>query len=153
MKRIILIALSLLMLVSLTGCFAWRERPEHSEPEDEETDEETQSIADEPDTWVIYWYLCGSDLETNGGAATADLLELLEVTLPENVKVVIETGGASVWQNDTVNANYIERYLYDSNGFTLLEQLPLADMGDPNTLADFLYFAGSNYPAEKQMVL
>jgi hypothetical protein len=152
-KRIILIALSLLMLVSLTGCFAWRERPEHSEPEDEETDEETQSIADEPDTWVIYWYLCGSDLETNGGAATADLLELLEVTLPENVKVVIETGGASVWQNDTVNANYIERYLYDSNGFTLLEQLPLADMGDPNTLADFLYFAGSNYPAEKQMVL
>ncbi|WP_432409396.1 hypothetical protein [Wukongibacter sp. M2B1] len=27
------------------------------------------------DTWAIYWYLCGSDLESNGGVATIDLHE------------------------------------------------------------------------------
>ena len=46
------------------------------------------------ESWAIYWYLCGSDLESDYGAATADLMELLEVDLPENVTVVIETGGA-----------------------------------------------------------
>lgn len=28
------------------------------------------------ETWGVYWYLCGSDLETLGGAASADLEEL-----------------------------------------------------------------------------
>ena len=34
------------------------------------------------DTWLIQWYLCGTDLETGSGAASADLQELLEVKLP-----------------------------------------------------------------------
>ncbi|MBQ6320803.1 clostripain, partial [Candidatus Saccharibacteria bacterium] len=41
------------------------------------------------DTWLIYWYLCGTDLETEGGAASADFQELLNVTLPANIKVLI----------------------------------------------------------------
>lgn len=48
----------------------------------------------EAGTWAIYWYLCGSDLESNGGFATSDLMEMMEVALPENVRVVIQTGGA-----------------------------------------------------------
>jgi len=99
--------------------------------------------------WAIYWYLCGSDLESGGGSATTDLAELLEVQLPENVKIVIQTGGTSVWQNDLMNAEYIERYVFDSNGLTLIEQLPLSSMGSADTLSGFLSFAKENYPAEK----
>ena len=33
-------------------------------------------------SWAVYWYLCGSDLESEGGFATDDLSELLEVELP-----------------------------------------------------------------------
>ena len=99
--------------------------------------------------WAIYLYLCGSDLETNGGAATNDLAELLEVQLPENVKIIIQTGGASLWQNEIISAEYTERYLFDSEGLSLIEQLPLANMGDENTLSEFLAFAKENYPAEK----
>ena len=29
------------------------------------------------DTWTVFVYLCGSDLETDGGAATADLAEMV----------------------------------------------------------------------------
>ena len=36
-------------------------------------------------SWAVYWYLCGSDLETDGGFATTDLSEMMEVQLPENV--------------------------------------------------------------------
>ena len=58
----------------------------------------------EAGTWAIYWYLCGSDLESNGGFATSDLMEMMEVALPENVRVVIQTGGAKTWQNNVVDA-------------------------------------------------
>ena len=70
--------------------------------------------AEETDDWAIYWYLCGSDLESNYGSATEDLSELMEAELPENVKIVIETGGSSQWQNETVEADYLERYVCSS---------------------------------------
>ena len=60
-------------------------------------------MRDEPEpsdaTWAVYWYLCGSDLESRCGYASYDLSEMMEVQLPENVKVVIQTGGTYVWQN------------------------------------------------------
>ena len=99
--------------------------------------------------WAIYWYLCGSDLESEYSAATDDLLELLEVELPENVKIIIETGGTRQWQNDMMSADYLERYIYDSDGLRLLEQLPQASMGSAETLSSFLAFAKENYPAQK----
>ena len=104
-------------------------------------------------TWAVYWYLCGSDLESDGGAATADLQEMMQVQLPENVKVVIETGGASSWENDFVDAEKIQRYVYDNDGMNLVDEQESADMGDAQTLADFLAFASENYPAEKTAVL
>lgn len=79
--------------------------------------------AEETDDWAIYWYLCGSDLESNYGSATEDLSELMEAELPENVKIVIETGGSSQWQNETVEADYLERYVYSSEGFECVQQL------------------------------
>lgn len=109
-------------------------------------DDSSPSIETE---WAIYWYLCGSDLESGGGAATIDLLEMMEVQLPENVKIIIQTGGSSFWQNDFVNPEFIERYLYDNNGLQLIEQLPLTSMGDAETLSSFLTFAKDNYPAKK----
>lgn len=109
--------------------------------------------ADTDTEWAIYWYLCGSDLETNIGVATNDLIELMEVELPETVKVFIQTGGASVWQNDVINADTIGRYLYDQNGLQLLEELPSANMGDGQTLKDFLIFGRDNFPARRTAVV
>ena len=104
-------------------------------------------------SWAIYWYLCGSDLESEGGFATDDLNELLEAELPENVTVVIETGGAAEWWNETVDASVLQRYVYNSDGLTLVDEQPSASMGDSGTLADFLRFAKENYPADKTAVV
>jgi hypothetical protein len=103
--------------------------------------------------WAIYWYLCGSDLESGGGSASIDIYELMDAPLPENVKIIIQTGGSSVWQNDFVDPNFIERYVYDSTGLTKVEQQPLTSMGDEETLSSFLDFAKTNYPANKTMFL
>ena len=103
-------------------------------------------------SWAVYWYLCGSDLETDGGFATTDLSEMMEVQLPENVNVVIQTGGAAVWQNDQMNPEKLQRWLYNSEGLQLIVEQDTANMGDAQTLYEFLAFANENYPADKVAV-
>lgn len=125
----------------------------------EEVNEEVTEVPEEPEeegpkgNWMIYWYLCGSDLETKYGSATKDLEEMMQVTLPENVQVLIQTGGAKEWQNDFVNANKIQRFLYSGNELTLVDEKQLANMGKQQTLEDFLKFAKENYPAEHKAII
>ena len=104
------------------------------------------------DTWAIYWYLCGSDLETDAGCASADLEELAQVDLPGNISVIIQTGGAIEWHNG-IDPEVSSRYLYNSDGFTLVDEQPLANMGDAETLEDFLRFCNEEYPADRQAVI
>ena len=124
----------------------------------EETPEPPPEIDNTPvyhpdQTWAIYWYLCGSDLETRGGFATSDLEEMLQVSpLPENITVIIEAGGARQWQNG-IEPNSNSRFIYDSDGYRLIEQLPSANMGDKDTLEAFLRFCTENYPADNQVVV
>jgi len=40
---------------------------------------------------ALYIYMCGSTLETNGGAATKNLSEMLEAEVPEGTAIVVET--------------------------------------------------------------
>lgn len=108
---------------------------------------------DPNDTWAVYWYLCGSDLESGNGAATDDLQEMVEVTLPENVTVVIETGGSAQWMNDFVDASVLQRYVYSGDQLELVDEKEQANMGDPATLQDFLSFCEENYPADHKMFL
>jgi hypothetical protein len=137
-KKLFSIFLVLSMLMSLAAC---------------STNSNTTGTSDIVDgSWAIYWYLCGSDLETNGGFASIDLSEMMEVELPENVNVVIQTGGASVWQNESMDPTKLQRWLYNSEGLQLLEEQETANMGDARTLSDFLSFANSNYPADKVAV-
>ena len=103
------------------------------------------------DTWVIYWYLCGTDLETEGGAASADLRELQKVSLPPNVKVVIQTGGANQWHTNGIPARGTGRFVYDSDGLHSLGSVSDVDMGTGAGLADFLRFGKDNYPADHKV--
>lgn len=158
MKRRKYLALLLagVMTFSLTAC-----SDEDYEDTSADAATDTTTVADtaaettavEDGSWAIYWYLCGSDLESNGGFATNDLSELMEVELPENVNVVIETGGSAVWQNDLMDAEKLQRWLYNSEGLQLVDEQPSASMGEAQTLADFLAFAKENYPAEKTAVV
>lgn len=137
-RRFFALLLALMVALSLTAC--------GDEPLDA-----PDGAAD--GSWAVYWYLCGSDLESEGGFATDDLGELLEVELPENVTVVIETGGAAEWWNETVDASVLQRYVYSSDGLALVDEQPSASMGDSETLADFLRFAKENYPADRTAVV
>ena len=160
-KRILALILALMLFIMPTACFLDDEEEEIpndgdiSEEDDTEDDDDTpeEDIGNPDQTWAIYWYLCGSDLETECAAATEDIREMMEVSLPENVKVIIETGGAAQWQNDFVDSGKLERYVYSSEGLERVDSLPRDNVGDPETLADFLRFCKENYPADKTAAL
>ncbi|MBE6008913.1 MAG: hypothetical protein E7235_06920, partial [Lachnospiraceae bacterium] len=161
-KKIFALVLSLLMAFSLAACGGEEEvSSEVTENKNVASSSAESSSIYVPSgekwinpkegdgSWAIYWYLCGSDLETNYGCATNDLIEMLDVSLPENVKVIIQTGGAEIWQNNLMDASKIQRWLYDSEDIKLIDEQESTNMGDAQTLYDFLTFATENYPADK----
>ena len=118
----------------LTGCAGAKKTPEEAQ-------------------WAVYWYLCGSDLESKHMAASADLKELLSVKLPEGVKVVVQTGGSMEWGMPEVKADALCRFVYDKKGWKKAEECEIANMGAKETFSEFLEYCVKNHPAERTMVI
>ena len=151
MKKILALIMALAMCLTFTACGDEDIVVEIEAPVEEEAAPAEAEVSSDG-SWAVYWYLCGSDLETNYACATTDLQEMLEVQLPENVSVVIQTGGAAVWQNELMDPSKIQRWLYNSEGLQLVDEQETTNMGDAQTLYDFLYFADANFPADKVAV-
>lgn len=105
------------------------------------------------DTWTLLVYMCGSNLESMSGLATDNIIELQSVDIPSNVNVVLETGGADEWQNNLMDAEYLERYTMEGGKLYLQDQLPRASMGAAGTFADFMKWGVKNYPADHYMLV
>ena len=105
------------------------------------------------DTWLVYWYVCGSDLESDGGAASEDIQELLGAKLPDNVKVLIQAGGANEWHNAVIKSGQTNMLLYDKDGLHELGAYEDANMGDPSTLAGFLQYGKDNFQADHKVFI
>ena len=111
----------------------------------------------EPAAWTVMIYLCGTDLETGGGMATTNLKMIANTEPNEKVNVLIQTGGTESWQaKDEVGmdiaSDRLQRWTWDENGFTLVEELELASMAKHTTLSDFIQWGAKYYPAEKYML-
>lgn len=104
----------------------------------------------EEGTWTIFVYMNGTDLEPYG---TKDLDEMLAASTGKNVRFIVQTGGAVLWQNDYVNADMLERYEISNGKRKNPAEVPLASMGEASTLRNFLKWGVENYPAEKMGVV
>ena len=105
------------------------------------------------DTWTIFVYLCGTDLESGGGEASSDIMQMLDADGSDNVRFVIQTGGTSEWQNEMFSTGKAERYVVQNKDIELVDSVVLTNMGDPDTLADFLSWGVEAYPAGKMGVV
>ena len=111
------------------------------------------------DDQTILIYLCGSDLESNGqtsassaaGYASGDITEILKVgSQPDDVNVVIETGGAKCWKTTHgINKSYLERYHVANKSLVRDSQETKANMGLTSTLQSFLTWGVQTYPADR----
>ncbi len=145
MKKRVCTAFMALLLFALVACTG--------QEQSESIPSEATATAQDGAEWAIYWYLCGSNLEDDNGSASEDLGEMLSVILPENVKVVIQTGGSNSWRHEGINPEKSQRFLAENGALTLLEEQEKQNMGETQTLEDFLRFASENYPAERTMAI
>ena len=122
--------------------------------------------------WTIMLYICGTNLEsgdkkddgtwkssTPSGYASKDIEEILKVkNKPNNVNILIETGGCERWKNTNIEANKICRFTVEkqSNNTGALQRratLTNSNMGDQSTFESFLNWGFRNYPANKTGVI
>lgn len=111
------------------------------------------------DDQTILIYICGSDLESNGqtsassaaGYASGDITEILKVgSQPDDVNVVIETGGAKCWKTTHgINKSYLERYHVANKSLVRDSQETKANMGLTSTLQSFITWGVQTYPADR----
>ncbi|MBO4312812.1 MAG: hypothetical protein J5838_00815, partial [Desulfovibrio sp.] len=105
------------------------------------------------DTWAVYWYLCGSNLETDANAASKDLLEVLEANLSKDVSVIIQTGGSKKWASDDFSGQHPQRWLVKDGDMEKLADLPKSSMGSGKTLAEFIRYCNEKHPADHRVLI
>ena len=107
-----------------------------------------------PNRWTILIYMCGADLESGSGLASMDLDEILSVdNQPDDMNIVIETGGSKKWKKYNIDAKALSRYHVENKSLVLDEKLAKDNMGKQSTLESFLNWGLDAYPAEKTGVV
>ena len=98
------------------------------------------------DSWTIFVYLCGADLESEGSLATDNMQEMIDASKVSNVRFVVQTGGAAEWHNGA-SANELDRFEVVGGASTIVDRQPQASMGDSATLEGFLRWGLAAYPS------
>ncbi len=106
-------------------------------------------------SFTLMVYLCGTDLESEGGLATRDLKEMIAsgVSQNGNVTVYVQTGGAKNWTMKGIKDKEAQRWKLTAKGLENLENLGREDMGSGATFADFLDYGLTHFPADRYGVI
>ena len=107
------------------------------------------------DEWTLMIYMCGADLESDNGLATSDIKEILSVSgQPDDVNIIIQTGGAKKWKTTYgISANYTQRWHVKDGKLVKDKDLTKVNMGLSTTFQSFLEWGLTEYPAEKTGVV
>ncbi|MBO4767247.1 MAG: peptidase C11 [Lachnospiraceae bacterium] len=102
------------------------------------------------DVVTILVYMCGTDLESKHGMATNDLQEMAKANLGSNVNIIVYTGGCSKWKTSAISNSVNQIYQVKSGGLQCLnENAGKGAMTDPSTLASFIKYGVSSFPADR----
>lgn len=107
-----------------------------------------------PNRWTVMIYMCGADLESDSGLASSDIAEILSVNnQPEDMNIILETGGARRWRSYGIDANALSRYHVENKSLVLDTKLSKDNMGKQSTLESFLKWGLEEYPADRVGVI
>lgn len=104
-------------------------------------------------SWTVLVYMCGGDTESREGLASECIKEMMAVDYPENINVIVETGGSSLWHINGIYPDYLQRFEIQKNGMCLVDQKMADNMGNYRTLEDFLSWGAQSYPADHYMAV
>ena len=119
--------------------------------------------------YTLMYYMCGSTLEYNPevkkqseqGFLSDDIREILGVELPDEVKVIIETGGAEKWfledsfisNAQSIPSNALTRWEVVDHKLKKIDTLPTNNMASSSSFESFLNWGLDDYPAEQVGVI
>lgn len=156
-----------LVVLVILGLFVWVMLTPDVEQEQETAGQDETATARDRDSakpamdydadYTILVYMNGSDLESaydedsgqNYGAASTDIEEMVAGLTGDKVRVVLETGGTLEWADERISGEQNQRWLIDDSGFTHLQDVGKRNMGEANTLADFIEWGVGEYPADR----
>lgn len=114
-------------------------------------------IEQQRDDQTIMIYMCGADLESENGLASGDIYEILKVNnQPDDVNIIIETGGANSWSSSYgygISSTKLERWHVENRSLVKDDSLSYASMGLTSTFQSFLEWGITNYPADRMGVI
>ena len=114
----------------------------------------TQILGNGKDSWTIMVFMCGTDLESRSGMASSDLAEMAKANIPDNVNVIVYTGGCSGWKTNGISNRTNQIFRVKSGSMEMLvDDDGDKAMTDPDTLVHFLDYCSSNYTANRQALI
>ncbi|MBR4456600.1 MAG: hypothetical protein IKS32_10290 [Solobacterium sp.] len=117
-------------------------------------DKFTKILGGGQDQVTVLIYMCGTDLESQYGMATSDLNEMLYASHSDKVNILVETGGTKRWKNSVVSSSTNQRWkVSDRSIIALDKKVGKKAMSDPETLADFIRWGASEYPANRYFLI
>lgn len=155
------IAVSLSISILLSGCgmqkTVWQEARPDSGAEQQEREEQEYEHEQMPQSTspmvegkaVVMLYMVGSDLESEAGLASTDIVEMIESGYnTKNMDVVVCTGGARDWWIDGLSDSNCEVYQLSGEGLDPVYRLKNKNMGDEDTLKEFINYVYANHSGE-----
>jgi hypothetical protein len=111
--------------------------------------------------YTVLVYMNGSDLESDydedyeeyTGTATSDLIEMIDGLYSSEVRIIIETGGTLAWGNEFINGEENQRWMIEDGELVHLADLGPKNIGEAQTLADFVAWGVTTYPADKHALI
>ena len=160
---IIISVIALLLIVGIVAAVLILNKPDDDDgdpttattaPTTISTTQAPTTTTEEPDpdeiTRTIMVYIVGSDLESEGFAASSDIEEMLESGYDESkINVVLYTGGSLRWYTPEIDSSYNCTLTIENSKLKLLQKEPQQNMGSPETLSNFINYAYENFPADQ----
>ena len=110
-----------------------------------------------PKALTVMVYMCGSDLETLNGSATADIEEMLQSSFDaDQVNLVVMAGGSRRWDRDLRSGEACVIEFFKKRGelkSRVVRPKPDVNMGDPETFTGFIQESLLLYPAKEYALI
>ena len=110
----------------------------------------SKSKANEKKDYSVFVYMVGSDLEASYGYATRDMQEMTDSGIDfSKTNLLVYAGGSRMWKSDIPsNQNNVLDMSLEGGDRVVASTEHTSDMGAPETLAAFLDYAVTYYPAD-----
>ena len=117
-------------------------------------DKFTRLLGNNKDTVTLMVYMCGTDLESKGGMASADLSEMAKAKLSDKVNILVYTGGCTGWKVNGISSKVNQIYqVQDGRLKCLVNDDGNKCMTDPDTLTSFIKWCAAKYPASRNQLI